>query len=113
VADYRLYREVRWPDFLNDSALAPAYGVAAAKRLGGDPNGSSWWVTAPAATTPRGSRSKPASSEGAWRPWAGASAGRDAHFRVLASRAFVTHVAGLAAQRPRIDAYEASEVALG
>lgn len=37
----------------------------------------------------------------------------DAHFKVPASRAFAARVAGLAAQRPRIDAYEASEVALG
>lgn len=37
----------------------------------------------------------------------------DAHFKVPASRAFVARVAGLAAQRPRIDVYEASEVALG
>ncbi|HEX7439499.1 MAG TPA: putative quinol monooxygenase [Caldimonas sp.] len=37
----------------------------------------------------------------------------DAHFRVPASRAFAAQVAGLAARRPRIDAYEASEIALG
>lgn len=37
VADYRLYPEVRFPDFLNDSALALAYGLAEAKGLGGDP----------------------------------------------------------------------------
>jgi acetyl esterase/lipase len=37
VADYRLYPEVRYPDFLNDSALALAHGLAQAARLGGDP----------------------------------------------------------------------------
>lgn len=37
VADYRLYPEVRYPDFLSDSALALAYGLEHAARLGGDP----------------------------------------------------------------------------
>jgi acetyl esterase/lipase len=37
VADYRLYPEVRYPDFLGDSALALAHGLAQAARLGGDP----------------------------------------------------------------------------
>ncbi len=37
VADYRLYPEVRYPDFLNDCALALAHGLAQAERLGGDP----------------------------------------------------------------------------
>ncbi|MDA8455326.1 alpha/beta hydrolase [Acidovorax sp. GBBC 3334] len=37
VADYRLYPEVRYPDFLVDSALAVAYGLDHAARLGGDP----------------------------------------------------------------------------
>ena len=37
VADYRLYPEVRYPDFLNDCALAAAYGLAQARALGGDP----------------------------------------------------------------------------
>ena len=37
VADYRLYPEVRYPDFLSDSALALAYGLDQAARLGGDP----------------------------------------------------------------------------
>ena len=37
VADYRLYPEVRYPDFLNDSAAALAWGLENAKRLGGDP----------------------------------------------------------------------------
>ena len=37
VADYRLYPEVRFPDFLKDSALALKYGLTGAKRLGGDP----------------------------------------------------------------------------
>ena len=36
VADYRLYPEVRYPDFLKDSALALGYGLNEAKRLGGD-----------------------------------------------------------------------------
>lgn len=37
VADYRLYPEVRYPDFLSDSAQALAYGFDQAARLGGDP----------------------------------------------------------------------------
>ena len=37
VADYRLYPEVRYPDFLADSALALAYGLREAARLGGNP----------------------------------------------------------------------------
>jgi len=37
VADYRLYPEVRYPDFLSDCALALAYGLREAARLGGDP----------------------------------------------------------------------------
>ena len=38
VADYRLYPEVRYPDFLKDSASALGYGLKEAARLGGDPN---------------------------------------------------------------------------
>lgn len=34
VADYRLYPEVRYPDFLKDSAAALAYGLAHAAALG-------------------------------------------------------------------------------
>ncbi len=37
VADYRLYPEVRYPDFLSDSAQALAYGLDHAAQLGGDP----------------------------------------------------------------------------
>lgn len=37
VADYRLYPEVRYPDFLSDSAGALAFALAQARRLGGDP----------------------------------------------------------------------------
>ena len=37
VADYRLYPEVSYPDFLRDSALALAFGLNEARRLGGDP----------------------------------------------------------------------------
>ena len=37
VADYRLYPQVRYPDFLIDSAQALAYGLDQAARLGGDP----------------------------------------------------------------------------
>jgi len=37
VADYRLYPEVRYPDFLKDSALALSYGLDEAKTLGADP----------------------------------------------------------------------------
>ena len=37
VADYRHYPEVRYPEFLRDSALALAWGLTEAPRLGGDP----------------------------------------------------------------------------
>jgi acetyl esterase/lipase len=37
VADYRLYPEVRYPEFLSDSALALAFGLREAAHLGGDP----------------------------------------------------------------------------
>ena len=37
VADYRLYPEVRYPEFLNDSALALAWGFSQAARLGANP----------------------------------------------------------------------------
>lgn len=37
VADYRLYPEVRYPDFLRDSAAALAWGLTHATELGGDP----------------------------------------------------------------------------
>ena len=37
VADYRLYPEVRYPDFLTDSARALAYGLEHAAQWGGDP----------------------------------------------------------------------------
>jgi acetyl esterase/lipase len=37
VADYRVYPEVRYPDFLTDSALALAYGLKQAEALGGNP----------------------------------------------------------------------------
>jgi acetyl esterase/lipase len=37
VADYRLYPEVRYPDFLDDCALALAFGLQESARLGGDP----------------------------------------------------------------------------
>lgn len=37
VADYRLYPEVRFPDFLADSAQALAYGMDHAPALGADP----------------------------------------------------------------------------
>lgn len=36
VADYRLYPEVRYPEFLNDCAWALAFGLQEAARLGGD-----------------------------------------------------------------------------
>ena len=36
VADYRLYPQVRYPEFLRDSALALAWGLTEAPRLGGD-----------------------------------------------------------------------------
>jgi len=37
VPDYRLYPEVRYPDFLNDCALALAHGLREAAPLGGNP----------------------------------------------------------------------------
>jgi acetyl esterase/lipase len=37
VADYRLYPEVRYPDFLRDSAQALAWGLEHASRLGCNP----------------------------------------------------------------------------
>ena len=37
VADYRLYPEVRYPEFLRDSAQALAWGFEHARQLGGDP----------------------------------------------------------------------------
>ncbi|RZA05964.1 MAG: alpha/beta hydrolase, partial [Moraxellaceae bacterium] len=37
IADYRLYPDVRYPEFLKDSALAAAYGVDNATSLGGNP----------------------------------------------------------------------------
>jgi len=37
VADYRLYPEVRYPDFLADSAQALAWGLGHAASLGGNP----------------------------------------------------------------------------
>jgi acetyl esterase/lipase len=37
VADYRLYPEVRFPDFLADSAQALAWGLGHAAALGGNP----------------------------------------------------------------------------
>lgn len=37
VADYRLYPEVRYPDFLRDSAAALAWGLQQAASLGGNP----------------------------------------------------------------------------
>ena len=37
VADYRLYPEVRYPDFLTDSALALRHGLEHAGELGGNP----------------------------------------------------------------------------
>ncbi|MDQ6629977.1 MAG: alpha/beta hydrolase [Pseudomonadota bacterium] len=36
IADYRLYPEVTYPDFIEDCALAAAYGLEHAKALGGD-----------------------------------------------------------------------------
>jgi acetyl esterase/lipase len=38
VADYRLYPQVRYPDFLTDSALAVAWAKREALRYGGDPS---------------------------------------------------------------------------
>ena len=40
VADYRLYPEVRYPDFLADCALALAHGLREGVRLGGNPRRS-------------------------------------------------------------------------
>ena len=37
VADYRLYPEVRYPEFLNDCALALAHGLTQAAAWGADP----------------------------------------------------------------------------
>jgi acetyl esterase/lipase len=37
VADYRLYPEVRYPDFLTDCARALSFGLEQGARLGGDP----------------------------------------------------------------------------
>ena len=37
IADYRLYPEVRYPDFLDDAAQAVAWTVRQAARHGGDP----------------------------------------------------------------------------
>ena len=37
VADYRLYPEVRFPDFLSDSALALRHGLVHAGEMGGNP----------------------------------------------------------------------------
>ncbi len=37
VADYRLYPAVRYPEFLEDSAKALAYGLEQARALGGNP----------------------------------------------------------------------------
>ena len=37
VVDYRLYPEVRYPDFLRDCALAVAHGLEHARELGADP----------------------------------------------------------------------------
>lgn len=38
VPDYRLYPEVRYPEFLRDSAAAVAWAMRNAARLGADPN---------------------------------------------------------------------------
>jgi len=37
VADYRLFPEVRYPEFLKDSAMALSWSLANAGRFGGDP----------------------------------------------------------------------------
>ena len=37
IADYRLYPEVRFPEFLRDSASAAVWGMDAASRLGANP----------------------------------------------------------------------------
>lgn len=38
VADYRLYPDVRYPDFLHDSAQALAWGLSQSAQFGGDPH---------------------------------------------------------------------------
>jgi acetyl esterase/lipase len=38
VADYRLFPEVRYPDFLSDSAMALAFGLKKAREFRGNPN---------------------------------------------------------------------------
>ena len=38
VVDYRLYPQVRYPDFLHDCAQAVAYGLEHARELGADPH---------------------------------------------------------------------------
>ncbi|MET0333519.1 MAG: alpha/beta hydrolase [Rhizobacter sp.] len=37
IADYRLYPEVKYPDFLDDSAMATSYALREALKLGGNP----------------------------------------------------------------------------
>lgn len=37
IADYRLYPDARYPDFLHDSAMATGYALREALRLGGNP----------------------------------------------------------------------------
>ena len=37
VADYRIYPEVRFPDFLHDCAAAVAFGLTRAQQFGGNP----------------------------------------------------------------------------
>ncbi len=37
IADYRLYPDARYPDFLHDSAMAAAYALREAARFGGNP----------------------------------------------------------------------------
>ena len=37
IADYRLYPEVQFPEFLRDSASAAVWGMRAASQLGADP----------------------------------------------------------------------------
>jgi len=38
IPDYRVYPQVRWPDFLRDSAKAVRWARDNANRIGGDPN---------------------------------------------------------------------------
>ena len=57
LADYRLYPEVRYPDFLSDCALALAYGLREAARLGGNPQRVFVMGHSAAPTTRRCSRS--------------------------------------------------------